>query len=95
MFSFVIDDLVEFGTDKNLITVVLNNRVRSENQMPWTEVQKNLGHSIVATLPPAPELFIQASNLKTPAILCQPDSMTTQQITKIMERITEHEAQRT
>jgi len=91
----LVDDLIEFGTDKNLISAVLNNRVRSENQMPWTEVQKDLGHTIVATLPPAPELFTQASRLKTPAILCQPDSMTTQQITKIMERITEHEAQKT
>jgi len=90
----LIDDLIEFGTNKNLISSVLNNRVRSENPMPWTEVQKQLGHSIIATLPPAPELFTQASRLKTPAILCQPDSMTTQQITKIMERIAEHEAQR-
>ena len=90
----LIDDLIEFGMDKNFISVVLNNRVRSENQMPWTEVQKHLGHSIVATLTPAPELFLQASRLKTPAILCQPDSMTTQQITKIMERIIMHEAQR-
>lgn len=90
----LIDDLIEFGTDKNLISAVLNNRVRSENQMPWTEVQKLLKHSIVTTMTPAPELFTQASRLKKPAILCQPDSMTTQQIAKIMERIAEHEAQK-
>jgi len=89
----LIDDLIEFGTDKNHIAVVLNNRVRSESQMPWAEVQELLGHSIAATLTPAPELFVQASRLRTPAVLCQPDSLTAQQINKLVERITEREAQ--
>jgi len=89
----LIDDLIEFGTDKNHISAVLNNRVRSESQLAWAEVQKQLGHSITATLTPAPELFQQASRLKTPAVLCQPESLTTQQITKLVERISEHEAQ--
>lgn len=89
----LIDDLIEFGTDKNHVAVVLNNRIRSESQMPWAEVQELLGHSIVATLTPAPELFVQASRLKTPAVLCQPDSLTAQQINKLVERIAEREAQ--
>jgi CheY-like chemotaxis protein/MinD-like ATPase involved in chromosome partitioning or flagellar assembly len=90
----LIEDLIEFGKDKNHIAVVLNNRVRSESQMPWAEVQEQLGHSIAATLTPAPELFAQASRLKTPAVLCQPDSLTAQQLDKLVERISEHEAQR-
>ena len=90
----LIDDLIEFGTDKNHIAAVLNNRVRTESQMPWAEVQEQLGHSVAATLTPAPELFAQASRLKTPAVRCQPDSLTSQQINKLVERITEHEAQR-
>jgi CheY-like chemotaxis protein len=89
----LIEDLMEFGKDKNHIAAVLNNRVRSESQMPWAEVQEQLGHSIAATLTPAPELFAQASRLKTPAVLCQPDSLTAQQLDKLVERITEHEAQ--
>jgi CheY-like chemotaxis protein len=90
----LIQDLIEFGKDKNHIAAVLNNRVRSESQMPWAEVQEQLGHSIAATLTPAPELFAQASRLKTPAVLCQPDSLTAQQLDKLVERISEHEAQR-
>jgi CheY-like chemotaxis protein len=89
----LVDDLVEFGTDKNHISVVLNNRIRTESQMPWAEVQEQLGHSLAATLTPAPELFVQASRLKTPAVLCQPESLTTQQLSKLVERITEHETQ--
>jgi DNA-binding response OmpR family regulator len=88
----LIQDLIEFGTDKNRIAPVLNNRLRSESLMPWAEVQEQLGHSIAATLTPAPELFAQASRLKTPAVLCQPESLTAQQINKLVERIAEHEA---
>jgi len=89
----LIDDLIEFGATKNRIAAVLNNRIRSETQMPWAEVQEKLGHSVAATLTPAPELFAQASRLKTPAVLCQPESLTSQQINKLVERLTEHEAQ--
>jgi len=89
----LIDDLIELGIDKNHIAVVLNNRIRSESQLAWAEVQKQLGHSIAATLTPAPELFLQASRLKTPAVLCQPESLTAQQIAKLVERIAEHETQ--
>jgi pilus assembly protein CpaE len=88
----LIQDLIEFGANKDRITPVLNNRLRSESLMPWAEVQEQLGHSIAATLTPAPELFAQASRLKTPAVLCQPDSLTVQQINKLVERIAEHEA---
>ena len=90
----LIDDLIEIETDKIHIAAVLNNRVRSESQMSLAEVQKQLGHPIVATLTPAPELFAQASRLKTPAVLCQPDSLTAQQLNILVERITEHEAQK-
>ena len=89
----LIDDLIEFGTAENHIAAVLNNRVRSESQIAWAEVQRLLGHPIAATLTPAPELFLQASRLKTPAVLCQPESLTAQQIAKLVERIAEHEAQ--
>ncbi|MDK1117982.1 MAG: hypothetical protein QGM50_04240, partial [Anaerolineae bacterium] len=88
----LIDRLIEFGADKNYISTVLNNRVRSESQMSFKEVQKILGHTIAAVLTPAPELFAQASRLKMPAILCQPDSLTTQQITKLVDQIIAHGA---
>jgi len=41
---------------------------------------------------PAPELFTQATRMQTPAILCQPDSITTRQVTKLVDFITEREA---
>jgi len=89
----LIDDLVEIGMDKNLIAAILNNRVRTEHQMSWEEIQEKLGQSIAATMTPAPELFALAERLKTPAAICQPDSLTAQQINKLAERIAEHENQ--
>ncbi|GAB4503907.1 MAG: hypothetical protein Fur0043_09000 [Anaerolineales bacterium] len=88
----LINDLVELGANKNNILAVLNNRVRSESQMPWGEVQQQLGHSLAATLTPAPELFAQAVRMKMPALLCQPDSLTAQQIRKLTDLLVEREA---
>jgi hypothetical protein len=37
-------------------------------------------------------LFVQASRVQTPAILCQPESLTARQITKLVEHVIEQEA---
>ena len=88
----LIDDIAALGTPKKNIKVVLNNRIRSETQLPSSQVQAQLGHEILSTLTPAPELFVQATRMQTPAILCQPDSLTTRQIAKLVEFVTEREA---
>lgn len=88
----LITDLIELGANKNNILVALNNRVRTDSQMPWAEVQDQLGHSVAATLTPAPELFLQAVRMRMPALLCQPESLTSQQIGKLADLLTEQEA---
>jgi len=88
----LIDDIGELGIPKKNIKVVLNNRIRSETQLPSSQVQAQLGHEILSTLTPAPELFVQATRMQTPAILCQPDSLTTRQITKLVDFVTERES---
>lgn len=88
----LIDDIAALGTPKKNIKVVLNNRIRSDTQLPSSQVQAQLGHEILSTLTPAPELFVQATRMQTPAILCQPDSLTTRQIAKLVEFVTEREA---
>src|SRR4029079_11062037 len=72
--------------------VVLNNRIRSDTQLPSSQVQAKLEHEIISTLTPAPELFVQATRVQTPAIMCQPDSLTARQITKLVDFVTEREA---
>lgn len=92
--KFLLEEMAEINIDPTSITVVLNNRQRSEAQMPWAQVQEKLGHSILATITPAPELFLQASRLKTPAVMAQPTNMTSQQFLKIAEAIIEREKAR-
>jgi pilus assembly protein CpaE len=88
----LIDDITSMGVNKKNVNVVLNNRIRSDTQLPSSQVQTKLDHEIISTLTPAPELFVQATRMQTPAILCQPDSLTARQINKLVDFITEHEA---
>jgi len=89
--KLLIDEIAGLGIDRASISVVLNNRVRTEAQMPWTEVQQKLGHTIATTLTPAPEMFTAATRLQTPAMLSQPTNVTSQQLLKIADLILDHE----
>jgi len=88
----LVEDIVSFGVHKRSISIVLNNRVRSDTQLPSSQVQTNLEHEIVSTLTPAPELFVQAARMQMPAILCQPDSLTTRQVNKLVDFFLERES---
>ena len=88
----LIDDIVSMNVNKRNINVVLNNRIRSDTQLPTAQVQSKLDFEIIGTLSPAPELFTQATRMQAPAVLCQPESMTTRQINKLVEFIAEREA---
>jgi hypothetical protein len=88
----LIDDIAGLGINKKNVQAILNNRIRSDTQLPSSQVQTKLDHEILGTLTPAPELFVQATRMQTPAVLCQPESLTTRQISKLVEYITEREA---
>ncbi len=92
--KILIDEIAAIGIDRKAITAVLNNRVRSESQMPWTQVQEKLAHSISTTFTPAPELFFQAARMLTPAVVCQPTNVTAQQFFKLADQVMEHEQAR-
>ncbi len=89
--KLLIDGIADLGIDRMGIDVVLNNRIRSELQLAWTEVQKSLGHSITTTITPAPEMMITAARIHMPAVFSQPTNVTSQQILKIADRILERE----
>jgi len=92
--KMLINNIADLNIDRKSISVVLNNRQRSEAQMAWTHVQEKLEHSISSTLTPAPELFLQAERMQTPAVMCQPTNMTSQQFLKIADGIIEREKAR-
>jgi len=88
----LIEDIASLGVNKKNIQAVLNNRIRSDTVLPSSQVQTKLDHEILTTLTPAPELFVQATRMQSPAILCQPESLTTRQISKLVDHIAEREA---
>ncbi len=90
----LIDGIVDLKIDRTSISVVLNNRQRSEAQMQWMKVQEQLNHSISITLTPAPELFLQATRMQTPVVICQPTNITSQQFLKMADAILEREQAR-
>jgi CheY-like chemotaxis protein len=89
--KLLIEDIAKLGIDTAGIGVVLNNRIRTDSQMPWTEVQQSLGHDVAATLTPAPEMFSAAAHIHTPAVLSQSTNITSQQILKVADQILERE----
>ncbi|MGZ6315741.1 MAG: response regulator [Anaerolineales bacterium] len=89
--KMLLEAIVGLHIDPTAISVVLNNRIRTDTQMPGTEVQQVLGHSISATLTPAPEMFAAATRVHTPAVLDQPNNLTSQQIFKFADQLLEHE----
>ncbi len=88
----LIESLIKLGIRKDRVLAILNNRVRSDTQLPAAVVQDKLGHPITITLTPAPELLTQATRMQTAAILCQPDGVTAKQILKLADHIMMNEA---
>ncbi|MBI1794220.1 MAG: response regulator [Chloroflexi bacterium] len=89
--KLLIDEIANLGIDRMRINVVLNNRMRSESQIGWTDVQQNLGHSIAATITPAPEMMSASVRIHMPAVFSQPTNVTSQQLFKIADQTLERE----
>jgi MinD-like ATPase involved in chromosome partitioning or flagellar assembly len=89
--KLLIDDIASLSIDRKSISVLLNNRARSEVQMPLSQAQDKLGHAILSALTPAPELFLQAIRSHTAAVICQPTNVVAQQFLKIADALIERE----
>ncbi len=83
----MLDEITALGIDPASISVVLNNRMRSDTQILWSEVQKILGHPLSCILTPAPELMLQAARLHIPAVLSQPTNATSQQVFQLADQM--------
>ncbi len=92
--KILIDEIKELNIKPESISIILNNRQRSEAQMSTNKVQDKLSHPIAATITPAPELFLQATRVHSPAVISQPSNMTSQQFLKIADAIIKREKAR-
>jgi CheY-like chemotaxis protein len=87
--KILIQEIARLGIAGAAISVVLNNRTRTEALMSREEMQAELGHSISAALAADPDLFQQAARTHAPAVLSQPNNLTSQQFLKLAELMTE------
>jgi CheY-like chemotaxis protein/MinD-like ATPase involved in chromosome partitioning or flagellar assembly len=83
----LLEEIAALGVAPADITIVLNNRMRFETQIPWAEAQEKLGHAIDATLTPAPEMFVAAARRHTAGVLAMPENVTSQQILKLADQL--------
>ena len=83
----LIDELVDAGFEKRM-QIVLINRVRSDVQLTWNQVKEQLKAPIAVAFTPVPELAYQAARKNIPLVLQQPDSLVSQQFTKLADLVT-------
>ena len=87
--NILIDDLKEIGFSSDKIIAVLIHRVRTEQAMNVTDVQRALGLEITAVFTPAPELAFRAIQMQQAMVALEPDSFTAQQTLKLVNQIME------
>jgi CheY-like chemotaxis protein/MinD-like ATPase involved in chromosome partitioning or flagellar assembly len=86
-------DLIDMGRAKNSVKSVVVNRIRSDTQLNMAQIEEQLGQTPVIAVTPTPELFYLSTRMKTTAIAARPDSLTTQQFTKLAAAVLEFEKQ--
>lgn len=91
--KLLIDDILALGVKESHLSVILNNRIRSDMMLSLVQVEKMLGKHIDLTFTPAPELHSQANRKNTTSIIIQPDAISSQQFKKLAGIIAEREAQ--
>lgn len=91
--KLLVKDLLELGLKEEQISIVLNNRVRSDMLLSLNQVEKMLGYSVAVTFTPAPELYAQANRMKAIPVLTQPESIVKQQFKNLAAIIVKNEAE--
>jgi CheY-like chemotaxis protein len=75
-----------FGKSRK-VTPVAVNRARSDIQLTLPQMQEALEQPVAILIPPAPELAYQAATRSTPLSLLQPESLLTQQFTRLADLV--------
>lgn len=86
----VLESLESDGINRRKISLALVNRVRTSLQIPWRQVESDLGVELAGIVSPAPEQAHQASQGGTPLLLSSPDSLVSDQIRKLADNLSVH-----
>jgi DNA-binding response OmpR family regulator/CO dehydrogenase nickel-insertion accessory protein CooC1 len=83
----MLEEIESDGLTRHKISMALINRVRTSLQIPWRQVETDLGLELAGIISPAPEQAHQASQGKTPLVISHPDSLVSEQIRKLAESL--------
>jgi Flp pilus assembly CpaE family ATPase len=86
----LLQELETGGINRRKVFLALINRVRTSLQIPWRQVEEDLGIELAGIVSPAPEQAHQASQTGSPLVVSQPDSLVSDQIRKLAESIQSH-----
>lgn len=83
----VLDDLFSSGLQRGRTSLALLTRERTSLNIPWKQVEADLGIELAGIVSPAPELAQQASQSGTPLVILHRDTLTGDQIRKMTDSI--------
>jgi len=83
----VLDDLFSSGLQRGRTSLAMITRERTSLNIPWKQVEADLGIEMAGIISPAPELTQQASQSGTPLVIMHRDTLTGDQIRKMSETI--------
>jgi DNA-binding response OmpR family regulator len=83
----LLDDLQHSGINRHKISLALMTRERTSLQLPWQQVESDLGIELAGLVSPAPEQAHQADQSGTPLVLLHPDALVGDQLRKLAARL--------
>lgn len=79
----LIEELAASGINRSQMSLALITRERTSLQIPWRQVENDLGLPLSGIVSPAPEQAHQAAQGGTPLVSLHPDSLVADQIRKL------------
>ena len=83
----LVQELETSGINPKKVGLALINRVRTSLQVPWRQVESDLGIELAGIVSPAPEQAHQASQAGAPLVHSYADTLVSEQIRKLAESL--------
>ncbi|MGD2058734.1 MAG: response regulator [Anaerolineales bacterium] len=86
----LLQDLETSGIPTQKVGLALINRVRTSLQIPWRQVEQDMGVELAGIISPAPEQAHQAAQSGSPLAISYSDNLVGDQLLKLAENIKNH-----
>jgi Flp pilus assembly CpaE family ATPase len=86
----LVEDLKKRGIVRKKLNLALVTRMRTSIQIPWREIETQMGIGFLGTLPPAADMAHQASRSTKPLITVHSKGIVSDRIRKLAEELTKN-----